>query len=342
MTHAPSLLLSLLFGAAPATHLPVEAAVSPQRIRQAVDGALAYLTEDGLKWMRERQCASCHHAPEMLWTLHEARNHGYAVNEPALAGMSAWALAADNSAKSINAAGAMGGDKVSLQAIYLALGASAAKDADAAAREGVARLAAHIVSMQSADGSWSGPSPGRAPLFDNPEIITLLGLWAISSPLLSDAPDQPALAAAREKAQHWLAGAAMGPELNSLLWRLMTAVRLGQPAESTRPLIDRLLASQRADGGWAQTDSLPSDPLATGQALYVLRSAGIDSRDAAIQRGIAYLVDSQSADGGWTMHSRPATPDGPPGKTIAGSPISYTGTAWAAIGLIRCGGPRDD
>jgi hypothetical protein len=169
----------------------------------------------------------------------------------------------------------------------------------------------------------------------------MLGLWAVSSPLLSDAPDQPALAAAREKAQHWLVGAATGPELNSLLWRLMSALRLGPPAEATRPLVDQLLSRQRPDGGWAQTDSLPSDPLATGQALFVLQSAGVDSHDGALQRGMAYLVDSQSADGGWTMHSRPATPDGPPGKTVAGSPISYTGTAWATIGLIRCGGRVD-
>jgi hypothetical protein len=317
------------------------APASQVRIHQAVDGGLAYLTEESLKWMRERQCASCHHAPAMVWALHEARNSGYVVNEPALTGVSSWALAADNSAKSINAETAMGGDKVSLQAIYLALAASAAADADAATREGVARLANHLVTKQSPDGSWEGPSPGRAPLFASPEVATLLGLWAVSSPLLADAPDQAPLATAREKARHWLAGAAPGAELDSDLWRLMIALRTEQPADVTRPLIERLLARQRPDGGWAQTDALPSDALATGQALYVLRSAGLSADDPALQRGVDCLLNTQSADGSWVMHSRPATPDGPPGKTAINSPISYTGSAWAVIGLARCGSRND-
>ena len=50
---------------------------------------------------------------------------------------------------------------------------------------------------------------------------------------------------------------------------------------------------------------------------------------------VAFLVASQTADGNWTMTSRPMLdkPDGGPAKNLL--PITSAGTAWAALGLVR-------
>src|SRR5438034_2423332 len=73
--------------------------VEPATPDDAVRKALGYLEARGVAWMRERKCASCHHVPMMIWTMHEAQRHGFAVNKDALAEVTAFALADDNRAK---------------------------------------------------------------------------------------------------------------------------------------------------------------------------------------------------------------------------------------------------
>jgi hypothetical protein len=66
----------------------------------------------------------------------------------------------------------------------------------------------------------------------------------------------------------------------------------------------RLVALQREDGGWGQLPMMPSDAYATGQALYALHASGVTSRDRAYQKGVAYLLRTQLADGTWFVRSR--------------------------------------
>lgn len=63
---------------------------------------------------------------------------------------------------------------------------------------------------------------------------------------------------------------------------------------------EALIASQHADGGWAQLDTLESDAYAADKALYALRTAGgVSPGDAVYRRGAAYLLRTQEADGSW-------------------------------------------
>ena len=98
-----------------------------------------------------------------------------------------------------------------------------------------------------------------------------------------------------------------------------------------------LIAQQRPDGGWAQLAGVESDAYATGQAMVALHQAGsIAAKDQAFQRGVAYLLRTQMADGSWIVRTRSS-----PVQTLkdSGFPhgrhqwISAAGTSWAAIAL---------
>ena len=81
-----------------------------------------------------------------------------------------------------------------------------------------------------------------------------------------------------------------------------------------RPEIDRLLGRQNDDGGWGQLRNLPSDPYATGQALYVLSQAGVPPARAEVRRGVGFLLapasrrvladDAPRPSGGEALHQR--------------------------------------
>jgi len=92
------------------------------------------------------------------------------------------------------------------------------------------------------------------------------------------------------------------------------------------------LGRQNKDGGWGQLRDLSSDAYATGQALYVLSLAGVRNDRPEVQRGIAFLVANQREDGSWPMRSR-AHPGAKPFTNPV--PITYFGSAWATLGLLR-------
>jgi squalene cyclase len=62
---------------------------------------------------------------------------------------------------------------------------------------------------------------------------------------------------------------------------------------------------QRGDGGWAPNANLASDAYATGESLWALHESGIlKPGDAAYQRGVKFLLESQWPDGSWYVRSR--------------------------------------
>ena len=76
------------------------------------------------------------------------------------------------------------------------------------------------------------------------------------------------------------------------------------PSSSHDRRIKALLQEQRQDGGWSQLPSLESDSYATGQALVALHEAGISAGNPAYQKGVAFLLKTQLADGSWLVKTR--------------------------------------
>jgi squalene cyclase len=76
----------------------------------------------------------------------------------------------------------------------------------------------------------------------------------------------------------------------------------GRTAPSNR--VQQLVAKQRSDGGWGQTDNLPSDAYATGEALWALHETGMPVSDPAYRRSVDYLLRTQQEDGTWHVVTR--------------------------------------
>lgn len=97
-----------------------------------------------------------------------------------------------------------------------------------------------------------------------------------------------------------------------------------------------LVAAQQSDGGWAQKSDMASDAYATGSVLVALSRYSSKETDAAINRGVKYLLDSQQEDGSWHVVTRakafqPYFETGfPHGKDQF---ISTAATAWSSLAL---------
>jgi squalene cyclase len=155
----------------------------------------------------------------------------------------------------------------------------------------------------------------------------------LAAQIPADPGEAAAIREARAHAAAWLAkNSGTGTSTQSAAIRLFREVRAERPPKDLEPGIDRLLSLQNADGGWGQLKGLPSDAFATGQALYFLSIAGVVADRPEIRRGMTFLVGSQKPDGSWPMTSR-AHPGAKPFKNPV--PITYFGSAWATLGLLR-------
>jgi len=105
-------------------------------------------------------------------------------------------------------------------------------------------------------------------------------------------------------ARAWLLQAT-AKDTEDRVFRLLALQGAGVDGKDLQPAIEDLLRSQRADGGWAQLDTLESDAYATGSALTALHLAGgLAIRDSSYQRGLAFLLTTQHKDGSWLVKSR--------------------------------------
>ena len=64
--------------------------VSDAAVREAVSRSLPFLEKEGVAWMNDRGCMSCHHVPFLLWSHRAAQAHGLAVDDKRLAEWDEW------------------------------------------------------------------------------------------------------------------------------------------------------------------------------------------------------------------------------------------------------------
>jgi hypothetical protein len=299
-------------------------------VAPAIDRGLAFLAKDALAWKAEHECASCHHAALVAWSMREAKLSGFAVDEPVLADMTKW-VAESGDGKTSLARPADRPKAFNSKALFYALALSGDPQPDATVQAGLKRLLGTVLEDQTDDGSWSAWPDTRPPIFGpSDEVVTVSAALALLP--AANAGDAPA-AAARDRAVQWLASTKSDDDPQSVTLRLVLWQRLGRPAAELEPLAGRIRERQNADGGWSQAAGMASDAWATGQALYALAHAGYKSDDPAVARGQAFLAQTQRPDGGWAMTSRPAKPGDAGAKNLI--PITGAGSAWAVLGLVR-------
>jgi len=308
-----------------AATLAIIVSVAPEDIRPTIDRGLRFIEADGKKWKDERDCASCHHVPMMLWTLSSAKSNGHAINESLFTEMTEWSLREDNASKILYNSDVPAEKQVYfIASTYVMLAFPNGTPAGQNEAGNITRLTAFIQEKQSADGSW--PASGRQPVNATIESVTILNRIALAAPWAAGA--QPNV----EKANAWLKAQAPADEFQTRNLQLVLAVLEKAPDAALLPLIDRICENQNADGGWSQIPEMPSDAYATGQALYALARARCGYNYSATARGLAFLQSTQKEDGSWPMESRKIEGASEVKNLV---PIIYAGSAWAMLGLIE-------
>ena len=163
-------------------------------------------------------------------------------------------------------------------------------------------LVLNVVAQQRVAGHWHLGGIARPPIEDGDFSRTALGVRALreyAPPGRSaEMRERAAKAVAWLRSSKPLTAEDRSFRLLGLKWGEADAGVIRQAARD-------LVATQRADGGWAQREEMTSDAYATGLVLYALVESGsVTSADAAVQRGTKYLLSTQRADGSWYVRSR--------------------------------------
>jgi hypothetical protein len=301
-------------------------------VKAAVEKSLPYLQEDSVAWIRDRKCATCHHAPMAIWSLAEAKGRGFAVDQAALDELTAYTLGKPVDSKVLPdpaKPAAPGSSGFSLASAYAAAASRPLGKVEGAAAEGRSQLVEHLVANQAEDGSWPSTLT-RPPISDGPEVTTLWAALALEA--ASGEPGGDTVGNGRRKADAWLAKTPVGESQQALALRLLLKARSGASPESLGEEVRRILDRQMPEGGWGQESDLPADAYATGLTLYALGAAGLGADRPEVRKAREFLCKTQNEDGTWTTASR-AWSGGAPAKDL--EPITFAGTAWATLGLLQ-------
>jgi N-acyl-D-amino-acid deacylase len=219
---------------------------------------------------------------------------------------------------------------------------------------------------QSQDGCWDYHS-FRPPASSSKAMATALTLFGIRQ-LDRQSQDNrgqiaPDFDEKSAKARGWLNEVKMQPSMEEqvgALWcRILTAPEQRLDNTAIQKMVDSLRNLQRQDGGWAQEPNMTSDAYATGQALVMMAELLHPSHrtmnqrtmnsttdrtevetqirsDEAFQKGVRYLLASQTRPGAWHVKTRaePVQPFFDNGDPFEKDQfVSIMATSWSTIAL---------
>ena len=303
-------------------------------IRATANRGIALIQKSTANWTAG--CFSCHHQALTMMALGAARQHGLAVDEKAAQAASNRDLALAASVDDALRDGIL--IDPSSQEGYLLV---AARAAGIEPNLSLALYARRIANHQRDDGHWT-TFDNRPPQGESRITATAIAARGVSLYM------PPQLATTRQatlsRAHQWLRSA-KSESTEDLTFRILglhwTAPDGKIPADLGKALAAEALKRQRPDGGWSQVAARSSDCYATGQILYALAETGLVApSDPAYQRGLAYLIKTQSGDGAWHVTSRMKTKvNVSPPYMETGYPyghdqfVSISGATWAIMAL---------
>jgi len=307
--------------------------VDPDRARDAAARALVAIQKAQAPWYttNKQVCASCHHQYQPALAYRVARDHGVPFDE---------SIARADATKAFNFSDidrAVQYTYVIEPAVDDAYRLVAAYAAGVKLNLGAAVYARLLISRQNAQGDWDGFHQ-RPPSSYSRMTMAALGLRAVQ---LYRHPSQRAQAeAAVSRARDFL-NSRTPRDTEERTYQLLGLRWADAPRARLQSLARDLKATQRPDGGWNSVNGRESDTYSTAQALVALHDGGgVAIIDASYQRGIEFLLKSQTADGTWHVTSRlhPPAPLSPP-YFDAGYPnghdqfLSMQGASWAVMAL---------
>ncbi|MBL8214039.1 MAG: ankyrin repeat domain-containing protein, partial [Bryobacterales bacterium] len=309
-----------------APHLATVATKSHVPPTEAVSKALALLEKQSHNFIRIGGCNSCHGQDLPSAAVGFARSRGIAA-KPIPQLPPAMTLGSPDRILDLNAIGVG-----SVAWEMLDLGMNGAKPN--AYTDSVAQ---YIRVMQTPAGNWFAPESRRPPMSAGSFQTTALAIYTLK--VYGQPVDQKGAIA---RAAAWLA-TAQPYDNQDRAFQLMGLVWAGGDPKAIAAVSKALLATQRPDGSWNQLPAMAADAYAAGQSLYALHLAGLAASHPAYQKGVAWLRQTQSADGSWHVKSRslwfqPYFESGFPHGHDQW--ISAAGTAWASLALTAAVEPQ--
>jgi ankyrin repeat protein len=317
---------------------PMPTPASRPEVRSAKEGIDLALTlfEKSDFFQAGGGCAGCHHQPAHARAYAAVRNANLPANSVLRrAFLDSGVAIRPRLAGDLPFLSTFGGD------IDLVLSQMTAKvDLSDAPSEQTDMMVHFLAARQDRSGAWISCGIARAPLAESTISRTAYAIEVLNH------YSWPARKAEFEnriqKAAVWLQKAT--PETTYERADRIAGLReAGISASDLRADADRLLKLQREDGGWAQTQYLPTDAYATGVVLETLFRTGLlKSSEPAYQRGVAFLLRTQFPDGSWYVRSR--APKFQPYFQSAfpfdhDQWISSMGTSWAVMALSHAATP---
>jgi hypothetical protein len=279
--------------------------------------AVAYLVQETPRWFTENHCFSCHNNGDGARALFLAAQRGYAIPASALEDTVGWLR---NPAGWDHNHGNPGfSDKRLARIQFAAALAEAWRTGYAHDTEALVRASESLLPEQDSDGAWKVDTGGvaGAPATYGPALATYMARRTL------EIADARRFAQPIGRANQWLNSIQPGNILDR------AAILLALPDSAPKHL-DALLAAQTSDGGWGPQPHAPAEPFDTAVTLLALYGVrAVHNITAAIDRGRAFLVKFQLADGSWPETTRPA------GFTSYAERVSTAG--WAAYALLITG-----
>lgn len=295
------------------------------REKAAVQKALSLLQRTGAQFRQASGCQSCHHNALPQMAIGIGRSRGLAIDEPAARQD---VEATVGMLRSVAGEALANRDRIPdppISISYALLGLAAEGHPADEVTDAMARV---VAAWQGDDGGFHSLPAMRPPIESSDITASALSLRALQ---LYGAGTAEQVA----RAADWLRDATPRTTEEQAM-QLLGLAWAGDSGHDVRRSAAALLALQRPDGGWGQLPGLETDAYATGQALVALQAAEHPVSSAEYQRGVAFLLRTQFADGSWLVRTR-TFPVQPPKDS--GFPhgkhqwISAAGTSWAAMAL---------
>jgi N-acyl-D-amino-acid deacylase len=328
-------LLSLTVGLCSSVLFAASRDIESTKLRNAVQKSVDLMQKCGPIFIKNGACTSCHHQSVPAMAIAAARQKGFRIDER-IARQQLQAMAAFMNARRerylqvIDPGGSA--DTVG----YTLLGMAADKYAP---DEITGAMIYYLKATQASDGHWHATAH-RPPLEYSNITATATSIRAIQ--IFAPEEERAEYQKRVQRAAAWLLEAPARANEERVFKLLGLGWAKADPAAVDKAARE-LLAGQNVDGGWSQFPTLASDAYATGQTLIALHQAGaLPVSDAAYQKGIRFLLNTQLEDGSWLVKTRtlPLQPYFESGFPHGPDQwISSTGTAWATMALALAADP---
>jgi hypothetical protein len=270
--------------------------------RTAAQRGLDFLGQNTVAWQGRNNCYGCHVQAVTLEGLSVGKGHHYDVPDTVINEVLRGMMTLPGGSRTPTGLSHPGYPKTAKT-----FGAEAFARYDELVgpkvREDLLRLAHELLAQQNKDGSVSGDHQ-TFPVTVGIVQSTFQATQAWREAFARTADD--AWLAPLRAAETYLSATAKGWETHlgdvylqdldyAAMGMLSAGVAPSEPAVAN--LLKAISQRQRDDGGWGFNAG--SDALATGQAVYTLRLAGLTEENPTVSRGLDWLVKHQGADGSW-------------------------------------------